>query len=88
MKVSVTDARGHAEGPLTSDAYPRNGTVTVVVLPGPCPAVNDWCATMTVADAEGDGRLLGYEYDKFGSLDDDQIEYGGEELQRLDGAQL
>ena len=29
---------------------------------------------MTVADAEGDGRLLGYEYDKFGSLDDDQIE--------------
>ena len=78
VKVSVTDSRGHAEGPLTSDAYPRNGTVTVVVLPGPCPAVNDWCATMTVADAEGDGRLLGYEYDKFGSLDDDQIEYGGE----------
>ena len=33
---------------------------------------------MTVADAEGDGRLLGYEYDKFGSLDDDQIEYRGE----------
>ena len=78
VKVSVTDSRGHAEGPLTSDAYPRNGTVTVVVLPGPCPAVNDWCATMTVADAEGDGRLVGYEYDKFGSLDDDQIEYGGE----------
>ena len=80
VKVSVTDSRGHAEGPLTSDAYPRNGTVTVVVLPGPCPAVNDWCATMTVADAEGDGRLLGYEYDKFGSLDDDQIEYGDEEF--------
>ena len=80
VKVSVTDSRGHAEGPLTSDAYPRNGTVTVVVLPGPCPAVNDWCATMTVADDEGDGRLLGYEYDKFGSLDDDQIEYGDEEF--------
>ena len=80
VKVSVTDSRGHAEGPLTSDAYPRNGTVTVVVLPGPCPAVNDWCATMTVADAEGDGRLLGYEYDKFGSLDDDQIEDGDEEF--------
>ena len=80
VKVSVTDSRGHAEGPLTSDAYPRNGTVTVVVVPGPCPAVNDWCATMTVADAEGDGRLLGYEYDKFGSLDDDQIEYGDEEF--------
>ena len=80
VKVSVTDSRGHAEGPLTSGAYPRNGTVTVVVLPGPCPAVNDWCATMTVEDAEGDGRLLGYEYDKFGSLDDDQIEYGDEEF--------
>ena len=80
VKVSFTDFRGHAEGPLTSDAYPRNGTVTVVVLPGPCPAVNDWCATMTVADAEGDGRLLGYEYDKFGSLDDDQIEYGDDEF--------
>ena len=76
VTVSFTDFRGHAEGPLTSDAYPPNGTV--VALPGPCPAVNDWCATMTVADAEGDGRLLGYEYDKFGSLDDDQIEYGGE----------
>ena len=80
VTVSFTDSRGHAEGPLTSGAYPRNGTVTVVVLPGPCPAVNDWCATMTVADAEGDGRLLGYEYDKFGSLDDDQIEYGDEEF--------
>ena len=80
VKVSFTDSRGHAEGPLTSGAYPRNGTVTVVVLPGPCPAVNDWCATMTVADDEGDGRLLGYEYDKFGSLDDDQIEYGDEEF--------
>ena len=76
VTVSFTDSRGHAEGPLTSGAYPPNGTV--VALPGPCPAVNDWCATMTVADAEGDGRLHGYEYDKFGSLDDDQIEYGGE----------
>ena len=37
VTVSFTDARGHAEGPLTSDAYPRNGTVTVVVLPGPVP---------------------------------------------------
>ena len=32
VQVSFTDDRGHAEGPLTSDAYPRNGTVTVVVL--------------------------------------------------------
>ena len=69
VTVSFTDFRGHAEGPLTSDAYPRNGTVTVVVLPGPCPAVNDWCATMTVADDDGPGVKFGYEFDKAGSLD-------------------
>ena len=78
VTVSFTDLRGHAEGPLTSDAYPRNGTVTVVVLPGPCPAVNDWCATMTVAD---DGTGFGYEFDKSGSLDDNMIEYGGKEIE-------
>ena len=78
VKVSFTDFRGHAEGPLTSDAYPRNGTVTVVVVPGPCPAVNDWCATMTVAD---DGTGFGYEFDKSGSLDDNMIEYGGKEIE-------
>ena len=78
VKVSFTDLRSHAEGPLTSDAYPRNGTVTVVVLPGPCPAVNDWCATMTVAD---DGTGFGYEFDKSGSLDDNMIEYGGKEIE-------
>ena len=74
VEVSFTDSRGHAEGPLLSDAYPENGTV--VALPGPCPAVNDWCATMTAADAEGDGLSFGYEYDKFGSLDDDTAQYG------------
>ena len=31
VTVSFTDARGHAEGPLTSDAYPpNNGTVVAV----------------------------------------------------------
>ena len=43
----------------------------------PCPAVNDWCTTMTVADAEGDGLLHGYEFDKFGSIVDDTIQPGG-----------
>ena len=43
----------------------------------PCPAVNDWCTTMTVADAEGDGILNGYEFDKFGSIVDDTIQPGG-----------
>ena len=75
VKVSFTDARGHAEGPLTSGAYPPNGTV--VALPGPCPAVNDWCATMTAA---ADRDAFGYEYDKFGLLDDDQIEYRGQNI--------
>ena len=75
VKVSVTDSRGHAEGPLTSGAYPPNGTVVAAV--GPCPAVNDWCATMTAAV---DRDAVGYEYDKFGSLTDDQIEYGDEEF--------
>ena len=43
----------------------------------PCPAVNDWCTTITVADAEGDGLLHGYEFDKFGSIVDDTIQPGG-----------
>ena len=46
----------------------------------PCPAVNDWCTTMTVADAEGDGLLHGYEFDKFGSIVDDTIQPGGENI--------
>ena len=76
VTVSVTDSRGHAEGPLTSGAYPpNNGTVVAAV--GPCPAVNDWCATMTAAV---DRDAIGYEYDKFGSLTDDQIEDGDEEF--------
>ena len=76
VTVSFTDSRGHAEGPLTSNAYPpNNGTVVVAV--GPCPAVNDWCGTMTVAR---DGDAFGYDYDKFGSLDDDQIEYRGQNI--------
>ena len=78
VTVSFTDARGHAEGPLTSGAYPPNGTVVAAV--GPCPAVNDWCATMTVVDDDGTGVTFGYEFDKFGSLTDNLIEYGGEEF--------
>ena len=61
VKVSFTDFRCNAEGPLTSDAYPANGTVLAAA--SPCPAVNDWCATMTVADDQADGVRLGYEFD-------------------------
>ena len=60
---------------LTIYAYTAN--VSVVEAASPCPAVNDWCTTMTVADAEGDGLLHGYEFDKFGSIVDDTIQPGG-----------
>ena len=56
-------------------ALPLKGAV--VLAASPCPAVNDWCTTMTVADAEGDGLLHGYEFDKFGSIVDDTIQPGG-----------
>ena len=76
--MSFTDFRGNAEGPLTSDVYPAKGAVAPAA--SPCPAVNDWCATMTVADAEGDGVFHGYEFDKFGSIVDDTIQPGGENI--------
>ena len=57
---------------LTIYAYTAN-----VSAASPCPAVNDWCTTMTVADAEGDGLLNGYEFDKYGSIVDDTIQPGG-----------
>ena len=63
---------------LTIYAYTAN--VSVVSAASPCPAVNDWCTTMTVADAEGDGLLHGYEFDKFGSIVDDTIQPGGENI--------
>ena len=56
-------------------ALPLKGAV--VLAASPCPVVNDWCTTMTVADAEGDGLLHGYEFDKFGSIVDDTIQPGG-----------
>ena len=59
-------------------ALPLKGAV--VLAASPCPAVNDWCTTMTVADAEGDGLLHGYEFDKFGSIVDDTIQPGGENI--------
>ena len=63
---------------LTIYAYTAN--VSVVSAASPCPAVNDWCTTMTVADAEGDGIFHGYEFDKFGSIVDDTIQPGGENI--------
>ena len=83
--VSFTDARGNAEGPLTSAAYPPYRTVTATR--SPCPAFNDWCATMTVGndhEPETGSLVLGYEFDgyevRYGSLTDDQIPYNGQAI--------
>ena len=43
VDVRFTDLAGNSEGPLPSEA-----TAAVVPAAGPCPAGNDWCATMTV----------------------------------------
>ena len=75
VKVSVTDLRGHSEGPLTSDAYPSIGTV--VAAAGACPSDNDWCATMTVEDQDGDGLWMIYS-DKFGMLTNNPFDHHGE----------
>ena len=79
VKVTFTDDAANAEE-LTSDAYPADRSV--VAAKGACPAVNDWCATMTVGfDPGAEGGVLGgygYEEDKFGSLDPSEIDYGGE----------
>ena len=79
VKVSFTDLRGHAEGPLTSVAYPPNGTVeTSATGPlGTCLADYDWCATMTVEDQEGDGRFMVFN-DKLGMLTNNPFEHHGE----------
>ena len=76
VAVSFTDDGSTAEGPLTSAAYPSNAPVAAAA--GACPAVNDWCGKVTVAL---EGFSFGYEFDKFGLLDDNMIEYGGKEIE-------
>ena len=74
VKVSFTDDAGNPEGPLTSDAYPSDGTVLGAA--GACPTGSDWCAMLTVeADA-----TFGNGYDdnpSFGNLDDTSFDHGG-----------
>ncbi len=72
VEVSFTDDGGMDEE-LTSDAYPSTGTV--VGPKGACPAVHDWCTTLTV---EGDEKLVAYEDGKSGSLGEAEFNYGGE----------
>ena len=72
IKVKVT-----AEDTMATDTY----TVVVtraMAATAPCPAVNDWCGKVTVAP---EGFAFGYEFDKFGLLDDNMIEYGGQEIE-------
>ena len=84
VKVSFTDDRGYAEGPLPSAVYPSSGTVLAAA--GACPADRDWCSTLTV------GSFFGIVVDYYGfadlvpgvngltipndDLDDKTIDYG------------
>ena len=68
--VSFTDLAGNSEGPLPSVA-----TAAVVPAAGPCPAGNDWCATMTVGTFKVGGIFYGFT-SAYGRLDDPTIDYG------------
>ena len=52
VKVSFTDDGGTLEDPLPSPAYPSNAPVAAAA--GACPAVNDWCTTLTVGFSENE----------------------------------
>ena len=75
VDVSFTDLAGNSEGPLPSEA-----TAAVVPAAGPCPAGNDWCATMTVGTSKISGAMLyGFSVPYtvvYGQLDDPTIDYG------------
>ena len=64
VAVSFTDRAGHADGPLTSAAYPSQGYPAAVIagsLRGRCPGTASWCSTMTVGyGASGTSSLYGY----------------------------
>ena len=70
VEVSFTDGAGNAET-VTSDA-----TAAVVAAAGPCPADNDWCATMTVEVVSDIIIHTGYSLERQGALDDTTIDYG------------
>ena len=70
VDVSFTDLAGNSEGPLPSEA-----TAQVLPAAGPCPAGNDWCATMTVGTYET-LTLYGFSEDIYGQLDEPTIDYG------------
>ena len=71
VDVSFTDLAGNSEGPLPSVA-----TAAVVPAAAPCPADNDWCATMTVGILEDSGTSYGFLGGLYGQLDETTIDYG------------
>ena len=71
VDVRFTDLAGNSEGPLPSEA-----TAAVVPAAGPCPAGNDWCATMTVGILEDSGTSYGFLAGNYGQLDEPTIDYG------------
>ena len=72
VDVSFTDLAGNSEGPLPSEA-----TAAVVPAAAPCPAGNDWCATMTVGTLEATGTYYGFFFvGSYGQLDEPTIDYG------------
>ena len=74
VQVSFTDGGSNAEGPLTSAAYPSNAPVAAAA--GACPAVNDWCTTLTVGlEDQTHQQLYGF-FDTFGALVDTTIDDG------------
>ena len=71
VDVSFTDLAGNSEGPLPSEA-----TAAVVPAAAPCPAGNDWCATMTVEKYVTSATSYGFLGGLYGRLDETTIDYG------------
>ena len=69
VDVSFTDGGGFSE------TVPSVATGPVLPAAGPCPAGNDWCATMTVGIVVGGVTATGYAGGR-GALDDPSIDYG------------
>ena len=62
---------------LDSNAYPATYAGVLPAEPGPCPAANDWCTTLTVGvKGEGTDPYYGYLRQSFGRLINDTIDYG------------
>ena len=76
VQVNFIDDVGNGEL-LFSNAYPATYAGVLPAEPGPCPAANDWCTTLTVGvKGEGTDPYYGYLRQSFGRLINDTIDYG------------